>query len=190
MAEQNTMDSNKVILAFKRLAFADLAFIQAHALAQFLSESEIVDEDPLYAPMFAGICVTYSKPFQGAEGLGPLPSQFSEFPADSPFALVHADLLESRNRIYAHRDLLSVHILSASTAEETVRVEVDLQPDGFTVFATEPQWPKSRVNSLIELCEFQRTRLKDELHKKLVSLCTVGGKTYKAGHYTLGVDFP
>jgi hypothetical protein len=185
------MDSEKITHAIKRLAFADLAFIQAHALCNQLIELNLPNDDDRYAAMFAGICVTYAKPFMSSEGLGPLPALFLKFSNLPAYQRTHDDLVEGRNRIYAHRDLLTGHelISISATVDDIATVKIEIRPDGFTAYASEPQWPCERLKEVIELISLQRARLKNDIGEKVVYLMS-GEKKYRAGEYILGKDFP
>lgn len=131
------------------------------------------------------------KPFGRCDGLGPLPSSFSRFPVGSPHKQTHDDLAAGRRWTYAHRDLLnSAKLLSTAEEREAVsEVILDVVgKDSITIRIREPAWHPETLPRILELCEFQISRIAADFQPLLTNLA--GAKSYKPGKYVLGRGFP
>lgn len=148
-------------------------------------------EDDLYPPMIAGVVVTYSKNFNSASGLGPLPSAYLKFPTQE-LRTAHEKILESRNRLYAHRDLSYEGRTRTMKSREPYSVEVTISHDS-TAFLFQPimvDISPGRMDKIADLLRFQMSRLQEELDRKLAKVVDFS-KGYKQGKvYLLGKDFP
>jgi hypothetical protein len=72
------MDSNSVqkqILALKRLIIAGVTFDNVRLICDHIEGLGSDTFTPLHVPLFAGVRVTYMKPFMRNDGLGPLPGK-------------------------------------------------------------------------------------------------------------------
>lgn len=145
----------------------------------------------LYPPMIAGIVVTYSKNFNQADGLGPLPSLFTKF-SEPQLQTAHTKIIEARNKLYAHRDI-SVHTFKNSeggVSQYPVEVRIN---DENTAFLFQPMLkdiPPERIPDIKKLLNFQMERLQVDLDKKLATVVDFN-KGYRQGTtYLLGEDFP
>ncbi len=184
MANQNQPQ----ILAFKRLNLAGLCFDQAQALARHLIQAKPDPTQYLYSPMVTGVVVTYMRPFMEAEGLGALPAEFERF-TDHDLQEAHDQLKESRNQLYAHRDVRNGAALP--TLDGTIPFDMDIEFDGSQSYKLMPgviEIPPENLPDFVRLCEFQRQRITAKITKAWPSL--TGSKTYAPGKYKVGVDFP
>jgi hypothetical protein len=143
----------------------------------------------LYAPMIAGVTVTYAKNFNDADGLGPLPEFFTRFPTANLRA-AHAKLIDARNQVYAHRDARA-HLFKNDKGQTVAYpVEVTIEGDAFLFRTRMVDIPDARLPMIRKLIEFQVKRLRDDLDGKL-ALIVDFTKGYKRGTiYWLGDDFP
>lgn len=185
------MNSGAQISALRRLAFAELAFRQAHLLCTHIESLGPRNIASLWVPLLAGVVVTYMKPFGRCDGLGPLPSSYRRFPVGSAHKQTHDDIAAGRKWTYAHRDLLNSPKLLSTFEEQEAVSEVVLQvvtKDSTTIRIREPAWHPETLPRILELCEFQISRIAADLQPLLKSLA--GTKSYKAGKYVLGRDFP
>ncbi|MDF3197034.1 hypothetical protein [Pseudomonas sp. 1928-m] len=185
------MDRNKIILQIRRLTIASDSFQQCISLLKYMEEISLKLNSDLYPPMIAGIAVTYSKNFNQADGLGPLPSLFTKFP-ESQLHTAHTKLIDARNKLYAHRDV-SAHIFKNSdggVSQFPVEVRIN---DENTAFLFQPKLrdiPPERIPEINKLLKFQMGRLQSDLDKKLATVVDFK-KGYKQGvTYLLGEDFP
>lgn len=186
----NARATEKQIAALRRLAFADLTFRQAHLLCTHIESLGPRNIANLWVPLLAGVVVTYMKPFGRCDGLGPLPATFSQFPAGSPHKQTHEDIADGRNWTYAHRDALNAPKLLSSAEDQQAISEVVLHftKGPTTIYTSEPAWHPETIFRIRELCAFQSSRVGADMRPLVLSLA--GNKSYKAGKYVLGRDFP
>jgi len=96
----------KQVVALKRLIIAATTFDHVKLLCAHIESLGAETFTPLHVPLFAGVSVTYMKPFMRSDGLGPLPRKFQEFPDAVGHQKTHEDLKNGRDWYYAHRDML------------------------------------------------------------------------------------
>jgi hypothetical protein len=107
-----------------KLALADATFGHAQALIHFWRLQKLDDNSAYYPGIAAGIVVTYMRPFEDADNLGPLAQSFQKFPSDlksrtgHSFVELHDEMKRMRYRLFAHFDLhripeLTQHIPNA-----------------------------------------------------------------------------
>lgn len=146
---------------------------------------------PLFAPQMAGVVVTYAKNFVSAEGFGSLQEPFISF-TDEAMRETHDKLIDARNKLYAHRDAHAARSFTYDDARPIVpyqvRVELRKGETNFTAFRGVPELNPTIIPFIIRLCDLQVDRVRAEV-SRIVPLMTAG-KTYKAGIYTVGIDFP
>src|SRR5213595_3533682 len=78
--DQSSRAEQKQIVALKRLIIAATTFDHVKLLCDHVESLGAETFTPLHVPLFAGVSVTYMKPFMRSDGLGPLPRKFQEFP--------------------------------------------------------------------------------------------------------------
>ena len=185
------MDKHKVIHQIRRLTIASDSFQQCLTLLTHMEEISITLSSDLYPPMIAGVVVTYSKNFNQADGLGPLPNLFTKFP-EPKLQIAHAKLIEARNKLYAHRDISAHTFKNSEGGVSQYPVEVRIN-DANTAFLFQPMLkdiPPERIPDIKNLLSFQMERLQSDLDKKLATVVDFN-KGYKQGAtYLLGEDFP
>ena len=176
---------------FSRLCIADLSFRQCKALSEHMLKEHLDVSCPAFSPQVAGIVVTYAKNFVAGAGFGPLGSSYGKFP-EASLQETHDLLIEMRNKVYAHRDVLAAKTFKYEDSRRPdpyeVRLEIREGEPGFTLFPNIPDLITSHLPFIIRLCEFQIERIGDEFRRILPLMTT--GKNYQAGVYTIGVDFP
>jgi hypothetical protein len=180
----------KRILLAKRLFMAESSMHQTAQLAQFAKDRDIGRLPDVFAPIMAGICVVYARPFLRADGLGPLDERYARL-SDPKSQETHNDLMRNRHHFYAHRDFLKTRALDpvggASVDMHSVYLFFDGQ--GSYTFATqEPMYRDINLPDIIRLAEFQRQRIGAERHKVIDKLNR--GRILSEGRYELGRDFP
>jgi hypothetical protein len=182
------MAIEKQVLAFKRLNLADLCFARAGGLAQHIIETQPDPLEWLYSPMIAGMVVTYMKPFVQADGLGVLPSSFSQF-TDLVLGETHKLLAEARHKLYAHQDVMTAS--SFVTQDGTTPFEMSIRFDGTNRYALSPgaiEIGPASLPDIVRLCAHQQLEIKKAINAAWKAL--TGGKNYPPGTYRVGVDFP
>jgi len=183
------VDRKKIIQQIRRLTIASDAFQQCLSLIAHMEASRLTNESNLYPPMIAGVTVTYAKNFNRAEGLGPLPDLFTQFPS-AALKKAHERLIDARNRLYGHRDA-GAHLFTNEKGETVAfPVEVTIDHESFLFRTRMVDIPAAKLPVVRELIEFQMKRLKDDLDGKL-ALVVDFAKGYKRGVvYWLGDYFP
>ncbi len=178
------------VSALRRLAFADLAFRQAHLVCAHIETLGPRNIASLWVPLLTGVIVTYMKPFGRCDGLGPLPGSFSQFPAGSSHKQTHEDIAAGRNWTYAHRDMLNAPKLLSTAEDQQAVSEVILHftKGPTTIYIREPAWHPETIFRIRELCEFQSSRVRAEMGPLFFTLAD--NKSYKVGKHVLGRDFP
>jgi hypothetical protein len=124
------VDRDKIIRQVRRLTVASDSFQQCLSLLAHMEGAELRIDSDLYAPMIAGVIVTYAKNFNDAAGLGPLPDFFTRFPS-THLRAAHAKLLEARNQVYAHRDARAHLFKSHNGRTVAYPVEVTIEGEAF-----------------------------------------------------------
>jgi hypothetical protein len=180
----------KRILLAKRFFMAESSMHQAANLAQFAKDHDIGRLPDVFAPIMAGICVVYARPFLRADGLGPLDERYACF-SDPKLQETHNDLIRNRHHFYAHRDLLKTRALDpvSGASVDMHSVHLFFKGQGSYTFATqEPMYRDINLPDIIRLAEFQRQRIGAERHKVIDKLNK--GRILPEGRYELGKDFP
>lgn len=184
------MNTSKKTLALRRLLYAIDCFREVasgcRALRQFAS-SDAVD---FYNAFFAGICVTYMRPFRRADGLGLLPQEYSAFPLDSLHVQTHNDLKNGRDSAFAHyAPEQAAKLFSDPARQEVQKKMLILVKDGnFSYSSPAVTWAKERLSAIEDLALFQTERARAEAAKLLLHLAE--GKKIADGTYTLDESFP
>jgi hypothetical protein len=180
----------KRILFAKRLFMAESSMHQAAKLAQFTKDNNIGRLPDVFAPIMAGICVVYARPFLRADGLGPLDEKYSRLD-DPKLQDTHNDLIRNRHHFYAHRDLLKTRAIEPVSGASIDMHSVYLFFDGqgsYTAATREPMYRDINLPDIIRLAELQRQRIGIERHKVIDKLNR--GQILQKGSYELGKDFP
>ena len=182
------MSKEQQIKAFKRHTLANLCFVRAKAVADFLIDEQPPTHEPLYSPMVTGMVVTYMRPFVSAHGLGPLPSQFSKF-RDKIHGDTHAEMIKCRNSIHAHQDLLAQSQISPECGSTSPVLSITFEPpNSCAIIPRVLELHPDSIPNVAALCMFQQSRIADAIETSWEAL--TDGKTYTAGTYTVGQDFP
>jgi hypothetical protein len=180
----------KRILMAKRLFMAESSMHQAAKLAEFAKAHDIGKLPDVFAPIMAGICVVYTRPFLRADGLGPLDARYALL-SETKLQDTHNDLVRNRHHFYAHRDFLKTRALDPGSGASIDMHSVHLFFDGqgsYTFATREPMYRDINLPDIIRLAEFQRERIGAERHKVVDKLNR--GKILPSGNYELGKDFP
>jgi hypothetical protein len=142
----------------KRLFVAESSMHQTAQLAQFTKDHDLGKMPDVFAPIMAGICVVYARPFLRADGLGPIDEKYSEL-SDVKMQETHRDLIRNRHHFYAHRDFLSSRALDprSGTSVDMHSVHLFFDRQGSYTFATqEPMYHDINLPEIVRLAEFQR----------------------------------
>lgn len=185
------MDKIKIIHQIRRLVIAADSFQHCISLIDHMESLALKQEDFLYPPMLAGVAVTYSKNFNQADGLGPLPNFFKNF-SDPDLQTAHTKLIEARNKLYAHRDA-SFHEFKNEKGESSIYpVEVKIN-DANTAFLFQPRLvdiPPSRMSLIKQMILLQTVRLQADLDSKLDEVVDYQQGYQQGVVYKLGENFP
>jgi hypothetical protein len=187
------MNSNSVrkqILALKRLIIAGVTFDNVRLLCEHIRGLGSDTFTPLHVPLFAGVSVTYMKPFMRSDGLGELPSQFSQFPGAPGHQKTHLDLKNCRDWYYAHRDMIRAPTLLVDPDKRSGFEDVIMhfEESGISFSVNEQSWSLSSVLRVRNLCYYQKSRI----DKEALALVDVlrNGREFRFGDYVIGRDFP
>ena len=185
---QAQIASNKV-KALRRFILAHTTFQQVIAACEFLIAHDSDENSQFYDPFFAGICVSYMRPFKEAERLGILPPKYSAFP-DGEHARTHEDLKNGRNSVYAHYspDEAAGFFKDEQRQREQKRIRFVIHKNGVKFIPPQVSWAKSRLPAIVSLCKFQIDRLEADIRDQIDRLTE--GKKYEDGEYILGETFP
>jgi hypothetical protein len=185
----NRNSIEKQILSLKRLIIAGVTFDNVILLCNHIETLGRNTFTPLHVPLFAGVSVTYMKPFVRSDGLGSLPKRFSEFPAAPGHRKTHIDLKNCRDWYYAHRDMIRCSTLLVDPVRRRSFEDVTLhftQP-GISFSVNEQSWDFGSILRVRNLCHYQKSRI-DKEARELVKVLR-GGKHYPKD-VVLGRDFP
>jgi len=143
-----------------RFALADHAFHEAKALAEHVADSDYDPKEHLFSASVAGIVVSYCRPFMSGSGLGPLSAEHSEFPSPE-LKSAHDLVVEARNKVTAHMDLLHVVGLHSqgTIQNHPGEILVHLTEQGVFFESTATYLNPNRIKGVIELCDFQSARV-------------------------------
>ena len=145
-----------------RFALADHAFREALAMTQHLLETKIDANSHLCSCAMAGIAVCYCRPFMRADGLGPLPDAYRDFPTPE-LKRIHETVFEARNKLTAHLDVMHVAGLHAQGVIQNHpgEVKVHLTMEGAFFETTATYLHPDRLPEVKALCEFQMGRMNE-----------------------------
>ena len=171
---------NKLLKGLWRFEFAATAMDRVIAACDLVIATIRDDDDPLYFPLIAAICVTYGKPFTANQGLGALPNEFCVLSAPK-MQHTHDVVMASRNYMYAHTDLMKMVAVDPTMGkkESIYKLVLDIRDEpsrfGVTrVFGRGVIEPKLRaivIPDIKVLCVEQKRRCKqhaDEYTSKLL----------------------
>ena len=140
--------------------------------------------------IYTGIVVSYSRSFGSNQGLSAINADFSKF-TDPKLQNLHGLLLEARRTIYAHKDVTKEgDRLPVELPRELLRrITFHVAESGVIHWIVQrPALPTTYLNDIISLCEFQAGRMNVASGAILQNF--LKGKSYSAGDYTLGENFP
>ncbi len=186
----NSRSIQQQVLALKRLIIAGTTFDHVKLLCSHIEQLGADTFTPLHVPLFAGVGVTYMKPFMHNDGLGSLPKKFSTFPSAPGHEKTHKNLKNCRDWYYAHRDMLKAKNLLTDPERRKGFEDVTLHVEetGISFSVNEQTWSISSVSRVRNLCDYQKSRIDDDA-MALVKILRKG-KALQLGKYLLGRDFP
>lgn len=171
----------KLLKGLWRFEFACTAMDRVIATCDLVSATIRDDNDPLYFPLIAAICVTYGKPFTANQGLGALPEEFKVL-ADPKMQHTHEVVMVSRNYMYAHTDLKQMVAVDPTigTKESIYKLVLDIKdqrarPGAQRVFGRGVIEPKLRaivIPDIKSLCVEQKRRFKERADEYTGKLLT------------------
>ena len=184
------MSAHKKTLAFRRLLIAHATFQKVASGCRALRSFALKEDADFYAPFFAGICVTYIRPFRRADGLGLLPQFFSTFPPGSPHAQTHKDLEDGRDGAFAHYTPEQAAKLLPDVVRQDIQKKIQILVRGgeFGYRAPAVTWARDRLQTIDALALFQAERARAEAAKLFAHLAE--GKKFPDGDYVLDETFP
>lgn len=190
----NQSEKEGVAKDLKRLALAELTFVEAQGLAELLKTIDH-SNTPIFLtnPMMAGVVVTYARNFTSSEGIGSLSSDFGRF-SDSALQTAHDSIMEVRHAIYAHRDYNRLSQMEDPEDSDRLPYDVTItfhdKLSGFDFDIANPQQDPATLEAIIRLCMFQRDRVAAKL-KSAINHCLLEGHDIEPGKsYKIGVNFP
>lgn len=143
----------------------------------------------------AGIVISYTRPFGQNDGLSRISPDFEKFPKADQEAL-HQYLIDARNQIYAHKDLLNhgKRLRAGMGPEDVKRVKIIVLPDGRTAWELQQvKVPDEYFKSVATLARFQAERMNRASSEILSSIVIEAQKVrgpHAPGNYYLGENFP
>jgi hypothetical protein len=148
------------------------------------------DNKELRHCIYTGIVISYARSFGNNNGLSAISTEFRRFP-DKESQLLHDVLLDSRDTIYAHRDLIreGERLPVRLRKEDFQKIEIDIPESGVIEWnVRRPALPKAYLKDIAALCRFQIDRLSASSTKMLQYFGAQ--KSFSPGRYILGDDFP
>lgn len=187
------MNSNSIrkrVLALRRLIIAGVTFDHVRLLCERIERLGSDTFTPLHVPLFAGVSVTYMKPFMRNDGLGELPARFSQFPGAPGHQKTHLDLKNCRDWYYAHRDMIKAATLLVDPVRRKGFEDVTMlfEKSGISFSVNEQSWDISSVRRVHNLCSYQKSRI-DKEALALVDILR-NGRQLQYRDYVIGRDFP
>jgi hypothetical protein len=153
----------KMTKKLRALFWAEIHMREAHQGCQHLASLRDISLE-LRDCIYAGIVVSYSRSFGANNGLSAIDSKFEQFTAPK-LQVLHEAMLEARNTIYAHMDLLKVtkRLSAGMPKTEIKKIVVHLGPDGRGHWTVQrPTMPVDRLADISQLCLFQADRIHRE----------------------------
>jgi len=140
--------------------------------------------------LLTGIVVTYARSFGENQGMSGIGGEFRSF-TDRKLQLFHEALLEARDTVYAHRDMLkpSVRLSMDLSREEIQKIGIHISSTGEARWTIKgPSLRPAHLQDIERLCDFQMTRFHEASTKMLQHFCK--DKVFVPGDYVLGESFP
>jgi hypothetical protein len=181
---------SRKVKALKRLCCARVDFESAAEAARALLKTRGMTK-PARMALQCGMIVKYARPFGANNGLGSLPDDpFAHF-SDSRLQRFHERVLDSRNKMEAHNDILLRGELLESRCQKrktSLKIEIVLAKKGIDWLIETHSLDSNVLKSFLRLIETQASRVENAINKLLIELCFI--KPRRMGKYTLGVGFP
>lgn len=183
---------SKLVKGPWRYQYALVAMERAEAACSLIS-SQIKDDDhPLYFPLIAAVCVTYSKPFTANNGLGAVPEDYKILPTPD-LQRTHDIVWASRNYVFAHTDLLKTRIANSISDESIYKLHINVEArenGAGTVYTfgrgiSEPKLKAVVVPDILSLCVEQKQRFEAKANDYMGKL--FHGRRLRPGLRTLNV---
>jgi hypothetical protein len=125
------MNQPKIELRLRRLIIAISNFDAVINACDMLIDGNVDQNASYYRIFTAGIVVSYMRPFLRADGLGPLPQEFQEFPDNPDLKELHEDLKHGRHWVFAHHSAEDSPSLVQPEKQQGVKdIEVHFEETG------------------------------------------------------------
>ncbi len=181
--------TDALVRLLRRLIIARGTFEEIRSACESLERQPANEDAALQRVAFCGICAGYVRPFLRGDGLGPLSSRYSVF-GNADQARLHADLINGRHWLFAHRDAVNASkLVDPLGGLQIGQVDIVLEPGkGARFLSVIPVLQRDRLQAIAALCATQQKRIEEEIGET-VRLLTQG-KRFKPGRYRLGETFP
>ena len=136
---------------------------------------EVHDDIHLKHCLWTGVVVSYARSFGENRGISSLPKEFREFP-DPDMQTQHNKLLEFRNLIFAHRNVLKESTMfdESIPIEELNTMKVTYEQSIVKIGIYRSSFEKIKVRHTQGLAEFQKKRIDIAISKALDSMIVSG----------------
>ncbi|MEI7825449.1 MAG: hypothetical protein WCI01_09120 [Chlorobiaceae bacterium] len=136
---------------------------------------EVHDDIHLKHCLWTGVVVSYARSFGENTGISSLPKEFREFP-DPDMQTQHNKLLEFRNLIFAHRNVLKESTMfdESIPIEELNTMKVTYEQSIVKIGIYRSSFEKIKVRHTQGLAEFQKKRIDIAISKALDSMIVSG----------------
>jgi hypothetical protein len=150
-----------------------------------MESSKTKIDETLYSAMISSVVTTYARNFNQADGIGPLPRMYQDF-ENTICKEAHEQLLNARNKLYAHRDIHNTKI----EFDNAYKIDVWLQGGLLLQRPHMIDISSSKLPVIKSLISYQLNRLQLDLDGKLAQVIDPN-RDYKEGEvWELGIDFP
>jgi len=157
--------------------YAEESFKQVKAAAEYILQTPIAENDPVFYPLITAVYVLYGKPFGPNNGAGRLNKDI----VPTEFLELHKTLLDHRNQTYAHTDATRLEFQDMGKVNQ-VRLVVRRQTDK-SLFCSQLQASHPLIPHIIDLCQ----QLQEKARVKKIELIKKYEKRFPAavGEYVL-----
>jgi hypothetical protein len=172
-----------MITRLKTLIWAEHSWMGAADLCELaMSLPHLKESKHLEHSIATGIIISYVRPFTKCNGLGKLGKEFREFKENESFQANHDRLIETRHKIFAHKDESWETELISDEKKYLIRIEED---GGFQTSMTGVVIDSFEL--IHQLIQFQKKRA---LTAKENLMQVYANQGIQAGNYIIGENFP
>ena len=164
-----------------KMYYAVQGFKHAQAVAEYILQKNITEDDSVYCPLITAVYVLYGRPFKRTNGVGLLENEI----VPQEHLKLHQTILDHRDQIYAHSDANGLELADVGQANQ---VRAKRLPTETLLLRSQYQATPALLPHIIKLC--QELQEKALVHVNQLFAQYAKHIPAKLGEYVLNIDDP